>query len=303
MNAAIQIISAREVDPEKWNHCIGSHSHGLIYSRKEYLDELCDHWQALILQDYKAILPLPWRRKYGVRYAYIPSFVQQTGITGTASEAERQALFTQVHRFVQYGDIHLNFSHHPQPDFPVTARTNFVIDLSPSIEQVRRAYRNDLRENIRKAAANELQYSKALPAEAILHFREQYAPRFEKMHTEDFERFNKLCELYQQTGKCLARKVSTPTGIVLATAVLLKDERRIYHLMNTTLPEGRALAANHFLIDQVLAEFAGTAFCFDMEGSERPGVKQFYAGFGPVNQPYFHYHFNRLPWPLRLLKR
>lgn len=303
MNAAIQIVSAREVDPEKWNHCISSNDNGLIYARKEYLDHLCDHWHALILHDYKAVLPIPWRSRYGIRYAYIPPFIQQTGIAGTASEIDIDALFTQIHRLVKYGDIHFNFSNNTNPSVPVTARTNFVLDLAQSIEQIRKAYRNDLRENIRKALARELHYQPCRPQEAILYFREQYAARLEKIRAYDFEQFSQLCELYQSKDRCFARMVTTPTGTVLATAVLLKDERRIYHIMNTTLPEGRILSANHFLLDQLLAEFAGSSLCFDMEGSELTGVKQFYEGFGPVSQPYFHYHFNRLPWPLRLFRR
>ncbi len=61
--------------------------------------------------------------------------------------------------------------------------------------------------------------------------------------------------------------------------------------------------ANHTLLNEVLKEFSERDLLFDFEGSDLPGVKEFYEYFGPVNQPYFHYHFNYLPFPLNLIKR
>jgi hypothetical protein len=73
--------------------------------------------------------------------------------------------------------------------------------------------------------------------------------------------------------------------------------------MNTTTTPGRKLKANHFLINNIIKEFSQTNLLFDFEGSDLAGVKEFYQNFGPVNQPYFHYHFNFLPFPLNLAKK
>jgi hypothetical protein len=40
----------------------------------------------------------------------------------------------------------------------------------------------------------------------------------------------------------------------------------------------------------------------DFEGSDHPGIAHFYANFGGIDQPYFFYRRNRLPWPIRWLK-
>jgi hypothetical protein len=54
---------------------------------------------------------------------------------------------------------------------------------------------------------------------------------------------------------------------------------------------------------EILKEFSGRNLLFDFEGSDLPGVKEFYECFGPIDQPYFHYHFNDLPFPLNLVKK
>jgi hypothetical protein len=72
--------------------------------------------------------------------------------------------------------------------------------------------------------------------------------------------------------------------------------------MNTTTSEGRKVEANHYLVDSVIKEFAGTSLTFDFEGSDLPGVKSFYENFGAVNEPYFIVKYNNLPWPFYLFK-
>jgi len=56
------------------------------------------------------------------------------------------------------------------------------------------------------------------------------------------------------------------------------------------------------LYDSLLEELANQPMLFDFEGSNIKGIQQFYEKFGAINQPYFHWHFNRLPFPLNIIK-
>jgi hypothetical protein len=85
-------------------------------------------------------------------------------------------------------------------------------------------------------------------------------------------------------GKALIRKVTDGNEKLLALALLLKDERRIYNMMNVVMPDGGSKSANYFLVDELLREFAGSGLILDFEGSQK-----FYKGFGAVNEPYFLY--------------
>lgn len=304
MKGQIQILPSAQIDPSRWDRCLNSNTNGLIYSRKKYLDLLCDQWQGLVVDDYKIIMPIPWRKKYGIRYTYIPSFCQQLGITGKMDQQMIQSIREELFHFVTYGDIHFNFGNsHVSDHFTVTAKNNFIIDLSKDIHTIRSYYRNDLKENIRKAAAENLQYEVADVNTAIECFIKHYGKKIRSIGKDDFIRFSKACELFYKEGDGFVRKAASPGGEIFAIALFLKDQKRIYNILNTTLPSGKKKSANHFLLDQVLAEFAGSSLLFDMEGSELPGVRHFYEGFGPLNQPYYHYHFNKFPWPLYLLKR
>lgn len=304
MKPSIQRLPALQIDAAKWNHCVQQHSNGLLYATTTYLNALCPDWEGLIMNDYEAILALPIKKKWGIRYAYTPPFIQQLGIIGNTDAVDTADLLKMIKETVAYADMHFNFSNASLlQDIPVTSRTNLVISLDQPLVQIQAQYSNDLKENIRKATSLALVYTHAGLHEAIDHFQDQYAARIKQIHSSDYDIFLRLCEQLQTTGQCLVRAVTNADQELLAIALLLKDERRIYNLMNTTLPAGRDKEANHFLLDNIIREFAGQSLLFDLEGSEIPGVKKFYASFGAVNQPYFHYHYNGLPWPIRLLKR
>lgn len=304
MKPGIQRLPAAQIDAAKWDFCVQQHSNGLLYSTTAYLNALCPDWEGWVINDYEVILALPTKKKWGIRYAYTPPFIQQLGIIGNIDAVDTARLLKMIKDAVAYADIHFNFSNDSLlQNIPVTSRTNLVISLDQPLVQIQAQYSNDLKENIRKATSQALVYTHAGLHEAIDHFQDQYAARIKQIHPSDYDNFLRLCELLQTSGQCLVRAVTNADKELLAIALLLKDERRIYNLMNTTLPIGRDKEANHFLLDNIIREFAEKPLLFDLEGSEIPGVKKFYATFGAVNQPYFHYHYNGLPWPLRLLKR
>lgn len=304
MKPSVQLLPSGSIRYQKWDHCVQQQANGLIYATTTYLDAICTQWYGIVVNDYEAVMPLPVRKKWGICYAYTPAFMQQLGLVGNSSSVSADEVLALIRNTVSYADIHFNFlNKNFLGQLPVEVKTNLIIPLERPAEQIRVHYRSDLKENIRKAEKLSLLYAPASIHEAVTHFREQYGYRMQQVQPADYQRFQLLCEYLQPKEQCLVRSARDQQGELLAIALLLKDNRRIYNLMNTTLPGGRRKEANHWLLDQIIQEFSGKPLLLDMEGSELPGVKNFYESFGAVKQPYYHYHFNRLPWPVRWLKR
>src|SRR4029077_14289393 len=78
----IQHITRDKVDVVKWNDCIDSAPSGLIYGYSFYLDHMAQQWDALVLNDYEAVMPLTWNKKYGISYLYQPFLTAQLGLFG-----------------------------------------------------------------------------------------------------------------------------------------------------------------------------------------------------------------------------
>jgi hypothetical protein len=297
------ILPSSQIIAEKWDACVKESSNGLIYSTTVYLDAMTDNWHGVVIDDYSAVMAIPWRIKFGFRYSYMPPFMQQLGLTGDFNEPDLKAVIRTLPGFLKLADIHFNYSNAAVQQFAtVTAKTNYVIDLSGSDDQIRTRYRKDLAENIRRAGGPEFVFGDGSIEEAVNMFRDHYSTQITNAGAEAYEKFLALCENLEARQQCIVKQITDGNGI-LAIALLLKDDRRIYNLMNTTTEKGRALNANDLLLDHVLQAFSGQPLLFDFEGSELPGVKAYYQKFGAEDQPYFHYHYNGLPWPLKLLKR
>ncbi len=304
MKRRIKILAAKHIDKIKWDHCVAANTNGLIYSSTTYLDAMAKNWQGVVVDDYAAVMALPWKRKLGIRYGYTPAFIQQLGLIGQIPKDDLSRILKLIYRFVALADIHFNFGNTDvQQLLPVIPRNNFIIDLSEGYTLIKSRYKSNLIENIRKASHESLVYSTAEISEGISLYHAQYQSRLKHTHEKDYSHFSMICELLHKKDQCFVRTAKTQQNGILAIAVFLKDSKRIYNIMNTTTPEGRQKEANHFLLNQVIHEFAGQDLLFDFEGSELPGVREFYEGFGVKNQPYFHYHYNGYSWPARLLKR
>src|SRR5258708_15662853 len=77
----IRYWKRQEIDIASWDACIQQSANRLLYGFHYYLDELTGgQWDALVLGDYQAGMPLTWRRKYGISYLAQPPFSQQKGI-------------------------------------------------------------------------------------------------------------------------------------------------------------------------------------------------------------------------------
>jgi len=286
----IQYLSGQDVDREKWDRCIQNSSNGLIYSSRIYLDMMADQWNAIVINDYEAVMPLPWRKKYMIPYYYHVPFVPQAGITGKIDPLLFKEFTRILFKRVRYGDIFLNYGNTAYADFThARPMTNLVLDLGDHYESLRSRYNKDAEKNLKKSVRNEPHYSASCKVKEAVHlFRKYYAGKMSSVRDIDFERFTCLVLHLQQNNLAFVRQATDDKGKLLAVALLLKDDRRIYNLMNTVLPEGRKNSANYFLFDNIIREFAGSKLLLDLEGSEIPGVKKFYANFGSTNQPYFY---------------
>jgi len=194
----------------------------------------------------------------------------------------------------------LNFSNEVPGCSP---RVNYVLDLNRPYGEIRKGYKKRLLENLGEAQSHRLDYQAHTDYSATIElFKKQYAGRMQQVKPEDYQRFDRLCVSLQQQEMVLARQVLDESGELLNSSIFFRDKNRIYNIMSVSLPAGREKRAHFFLLDQIIAEFANHPLLLDLEGSQLPGVAEFYRKFGSRDQPYSFLKYNHLPFPFRLLK-
>ncbi len=303
---AITIIPAASLDKKKWDQMIDSDPNRCIYARYEYLNLLCDQWSAIVLNDYHAVWPLPWRKKWGMRYYYQPAFVQQLGLFGSTSDAELALMVDAMKRFALLGDLTFHGQqHYLYALLPLQRRPNFVLPAYRGITYIRSEYRSAFRKSLQKASGHPLLYRNDLDHEWVIRqYQASYGARMPQVSTSDYAHFIQLCDHLHQEKNCLVRFVSTADHHEpLAAVILLRDGKRLYNICNIISDQGRDLGANHWLFDQVLEEFSEQDYLLDLEGSSLPGVAFFYASLGAINEPYYLYERSPLISKFRQLLR
>ncbi|MFY7965175.1 MAG: hypothetical protein ACOVO1_09785 [Chitinophagaceae bacterium] len=300
MQDTLQKLTSDKINAAKWDACVIKHQ-APIYASFNYLNTMADNWMALILNDYEAIFPICYRKKLGITYSYTPAFIQQLGCIG--KQVKGDLIEKKVFEILGYGDLMLN-SLNERLLNNITQKTNLIINLNLSYESIYSNYKKDLKQNLKKAASEKFLYKKSDDIDgAINMYQIFYANRMQKIKQQDFDNFKKVCWMFQQKNDCLIRQVWNTNNEILAVALLLKHNGRIYNLANSTSTLGRKSEANHFLLDRVINEFSSQNLFFDFEGSDLPGVKTFYEKFGATNEPYFYWHFNNLPWWIKWAKK
>ena len=296
----LQLLPSKNIDKKKWDECLNSSSNPLIYASSAYLDCMADNWDGIVAEDYSFIMPIPWRKKFSIRYCYKVPFIQQLGVFGKILKEDNvTACIKLMFESFRYGDYSFNYLNKVNDG---KRCSNYMLSLASNYRSTSFFYSDKLKSDLSKAGKNQLGYQSGNADEAIDLFRELYAERTQGITANDYDNFYRLCNLKERENNLIVRKISLDKN-VLAISLLMKDKFRIYNLISCTTQKGRNALAGHFLYDSLIKEYSQTGLIFDFEGSDIPGIKHFYKSFGAIEQPYSSIHFNRLPYLLQLLKR
>lgn len=297
----VHLVKQNEIDKIKWDECISRSPNGLIYAESIYLDEMAPGWFGIVAGNYKAVMPVCHRSKLGVQYLYQPAFCQQGGIFFTHGELKdfEPAFLNILKSKFRFAEISINFAHQDSATFDKLKKcSNFIRDLSTE------TYTDYINTRLQRLEKFKLQYRSAENTDSlILAYQKLYAQRITSLTQNDFDNFCRLCKKLNETGRVIMREVwDNDETQLMASCLLLTDEKRIYNIINNVFAKGRQKLANYFLFQQIFFEFKHSGKIFDFEGSDLIGVGYFYEKFSTTNQPYFKYRYNQLPGFIKWIK-
>lgn len=294
MNASIQYLEHDNIDKRLWDNCIDKAANGLVYAYSYYLDIMCTNWGALVLNDYEAVMPLPWKRKWGIRYVYQVPFMQRLGVFGDASPDTVLRFYTEAsQRFLL---LHYNISEPvDMPGASIKKRKNFLINLDCSYDQIKSSYKKEAVANIEKAKKRGCVFTVNVNAKDVIdHFRSAYGIKNKDLKEADFEKLYVLLQTAKSRNAVDFAGVANDQNELIYSAAIFKDHRRLYYVLGAPTGEGRKKRATYFFIDQLLERNADTPRLFDFEGSEIHDVAVFYEKFGPRAEYYYELRLKKL---------
>ncbi len=294
------------INRRAYDACIEAAPNGVIYGLSWWLDGVAPGWEALVLDEYRAVLPLPVKRRYGIRLVEQPLFCQFLGIfsVDVLTEGETVAFIDALQKAVRLvARLCLLNDMRPAPGEWRTRHTH-LLDLRLSYQTLHSNYKPDRLLNLKRAEKEEWAIRPSHDIRPLVAW-------FRRFHAQNIRggvapgSNSTLENLFAEAEK---RGVSTlwyavKNGEAEAGAWFVRWRGRAIYLFNAATPTGRRGNARTFLLDQFIKCHAGQALLFDFESPDVPGIVQFYESFGAKPQTYSELRYNRLPGLVNTLWR
>ncbi len=304
---SIRYISRAELDVQLWDKCISSASNGLIYTYSLYLDKMAKQWDALVLDEYKMVMPLTWNKKAGIYYLYQPAFTPSLGIFGNNISAQIVQEFIECipERF-RLIEISLNRENHinelKKDHLKLMMRKNYVLSLDLPYEKLYDRYNENIRRNIKKSVALGCIVKKNINIEEVAELAKSQLVGLTNLKEDDYANFISLYNDLASQNRAVTYAIVLD-GQVLSSAAYFFSHGRAYYILVGNHPNGKTMGTSHYLIDRFIADYAGRDLLLDFEGSDIESLAFFYSSFGADIEHFPSLKMNRLPWYAKPFKR
>lgn len=292
----IDFVHRKDIDTRRWDELISQSTAETLYPYSWYLDAAAVNWSALIMDDYRFVMPLVWKKKYGLRFMYQPFYTQQLGVFSReyidpTVIASMLALLQEKFRFAS-----INFNTKnlvgETGSLTVDDKTNYVLDLRHSYNKLFDSFSTNARRNIKKAYQVNEHVVEDLSCGELVAFKKEndVIKRSEKQ----YQWLVYLLETIKKNSSGMIY-ASRDEGAISAAAFFGFSKSRVIYLVSASSEQGKENRSMFKLVDTFVREHAGTELILDFEGSNIPSVARFFAGFGAKPEIYQGVSFNRLP--------
>ncbi len=295
----IRFVKHQDINPESWNRAVENAENASVFAKFEMLDILTGDatWHAAIKDDYTAVLPLPYRQKFGFSYLYTPFFLPQMGIYAESPINSSDTLmffniiprkFFQVDLLFQKGDDITKL-----PDNHLVF-TSHELDLKGPFDALWDGFSQNTRRNIKSAEKHFLTFEKneGLVEEIIQLFKNNRG-KDQAVHYKDrdYQTLLRAANFLLKQGNLDVVGVRNTEKKLIAGALMVRDHSKIWFWFSgrdETAAESRAM---FFLLHEYLKDLCDTDLVFDFNGSNNENVARFYRGFGglPYSIPMLQY--------------
>ena len=312
----IRYLTHNQIDTQRWDDCIAQSPDGMVYVWSWYLDVVHPGWEALVEDNYEAVMPLTGNRKFGINYLFQPFFTQKFGVFGKkeVSEAKLYEFLKAIPEKFKFAEFKINKSygtfktHRAHTTYQIENHRNIELSLNQNYSVLSENYHSNTKRNLAKAKKEGLKIVEVFEPTAIIElFRKNKGREIKHWGDEEYERLLKLVEIAKQHEACLVLEAQNADNQVIAGAFFMISHKKAVFLFSGSDESNKENHGLTFLLDYVIEKYSGADFTLDFEGSDNDGLARFYKGFGGTEKYYQGIGFNRLNkfsnFALKILKR
>ena len=298
----IHYMTHNQIDMQRWDECVAQSPNGMVYVWSWYLDVVHPGWEALVEDDYKAVMPLTGSKKYGINYLFQPFFTQKWGVYGKkeVSEDKIEEFLEAIPGKFKFAEFRINQSyrtyktHGTYPAYQIESHRNIELSLNQEYSVIAENYHSNTKRNLAKAIKNGLKVVEDAESSVIVEiFRKNRGKEIRHWGDKEYERLLKLVETAKNHDKCLVIAAQNTENQIVAGAFFMISHNKIIFLFSGSDESNKENHGLTFLLDYVIEKYSETDNILDFEGSDDEGLARFYKGFGGKETIYQGIRFNK----------
>ncbi len=302
----IKYISHKDINKQAWDNCIDNAVNQVIYAYSWYLDIVSPNWDALVLGNYEAIMPLSHRKRFTLNYLAQPLFTQQLGIIycNLAHMNATNDFLAAIPDKFKLIEINLNTYNIPSnKSFEHKINTTCHLELNKNYQELTQNYSEQITRNIKKAHKNNLKVDHDITPEGVINlFKSNKGKTIKKLKNNSYQLLLKLSRALNDSRALVCIGVKNITGNYIAGAIFIKFNDCAIFLFSGANLEAKKYGAMSMLIDSFIKTNASSQLMLDFEGSNDVNLARFYKGFGSKSVHYYAIRRNNLPKIIRWFK-
>lgn len=278
----IRRLKYHEIDFVKYSQCLEQSEQRKYSATKNFLDTTApNQWEILVYNDYEAVMPIPFVRKYGIKIVHNPMLCQQLGVFSRKDDVnlnEQFLNYLESHYLIRA--YHFNDGNELRTTFRI--KKNFLI--YPEVYENVYARYSPKRKRKLRLDEEVLNHSeiKTVSYDEVKSFIEANIIGLNK--ESDLSGFMNLYEVFYHQ-KYLTFLAFYYHGKIINAIATYSDYNMVALLGNFSDKEYVKLSGASVLIDQMIKETIDTHI-FDFEGGDIPNIEEFFRGFRPELKPY-----------------
>ena len=288
MAVTVRRLARHRIDATRWDAAVHGDSRPLPYGLSWWLDAVTDSsWEGLVLDDYRVVLPLPRLHRLSFIPVYVrPPYSQQLGPFGAMLPGDTALLLKAVPYRLQTAlplRVDLRLDEVPTA-FNVLRRINYVLDLSGTYGDITLRFPKKLQQYLRRVPDDELS---AMDTSTLVNMQADHLRHKVGLRTDHRRQLSALITACAQRGYGQCYQL-IEDGHCLAAGFYPRLGGRTFNLVAVTTERGRKRRGMSRLLALVFKQQSGQpGAAFDFEGSELPGVSDYFAKFGGRDEGYY----------------
>lgn len=300
----IRLVKRKNLDVEKYNTCIANSIQSRIYAYSWYLDIAAENWDVLIQNDYEAVMPLPWKSKFGFKYVYTPFWLLELGIFSKKNMVHVTSFLNLLKKHFKYVNLRLNTDNYEdfsKSNYPEKQMQKLLLNVDFSTLQNKS--RKDRRKDLQKAKKYNLKEKWVTNYDSLIHlFKHNVGKRTPYIKNSDYKTLEKLIQYCLDHNRGEVQNVYDLDNNLVAAAFFLKNKETVTILVSSTDFRNRNNGANTFLIDRAIYKYCSDFKYFHFGGSSIKSIAKYFKSFGAETYSYNQLEINNLPWFVKLFK-